>query len=521
MIKEKYGKVSDLFAKLQDGIVILYTFSIFFLFPLYTHNAYYDISIRKYRFIVEATIGFGVCYLICYLLKLKKPKLSHWKWWDLFYLAFLIFGGISVACSEYGQEAFTGEMGRRNGLFIYLIYAWILLMIVSNETVHKISLYFLEASGIVAGSIGILNHYGLDPLHFFWDLAEVQKDYFSSTFGHIDTFGTYVGMLFVLSSVLFVKCSGVWEGIFHGITAGVSLFAIITNSTDGAFLAFFLMLGAGWMVIQKKSEALRYFLVVMFFGLEAALAGILNQQIAGTKLVNGFCLWFTTTKVSWIMGGIAAVLCGLLAITIWLKWKLEKIGKIFKWIFLCVLIAGILGVLGLFILSNCSPDIIETYFGETSAKEIILGTFQITETWGNNRGYIWMKTWEYYKELPLFGKLFGTGPDTSYQIFQQICTESFLTDYNLYFDNAHNEYLQMLLTHGILGAASYFGWIGCSIIQCLQSAKKNAIFYGIGFAVIAYMGMAVIGINNISVMGITFLLICLGKGRCQTYCEKV
>ncbi|MGN0353235.1 MAG: O-antigen ligase family protein [Roseburia sp.] len=521
MKKEKYEKVSDFFAGLQDKIVILYTFSIFFLFPLYTHNAYYDISISKYRFMVNATIGFGVCYLICYLLKFKKQELSHWKWWDLLYVLFLIFGGVSVACSEYGQEAFTGEMGRRNGLFIYLIYALVLLMVVSNEKVHKFSLYFLEASGIVAGSIGILNHYGLDPLHFLWDLAEVQKDYFTSTFGHIDTFGTYVGMLFVLSSVLFLKCDAVWEGIFHAITAIISLFAILTNSTDGSFLAIFLFLGAGWLFIQKKSEALRYFLVVMLFGLEAGLAGILNQRTAGTKLVNGFCLWFTTTKLSWIIGGIAAVLCGLLAFATYRKWKLEKAGKVLKWILLFGFIVGILGILVFFILANYYPAILEKWFGKTQEEEILLEIFQITETWGNNRGYIWIKTWDYFQELPLFGKLFGTGPDTSYQIFQQICTESFLTDYNLYFDNAHNEYLQMLLTHGILGTASYFGWIGCSIIQCFQNAKKSVIFYGIGFAILAYMGMAAIGINNISVMGIVFLLICLGKGRCQTYCEKV
>ena len=90
-------------------------------------------------------------------------------------------------------------------------------------------------------------------------------------------------------------------------------------------------------------------------------------------------------------------------------------------------------------------------------------------------------------------------------------------DLEYYFDNAHNEYLQLLLTHGIIGLGAYVGWIFLSIRKCMQKGKEDAEFTAIAFAIFAYMTMALVGIQMITCMGIVVVL--LGFGRCESTLE--
>ena len=66
---------------------------------------------------------------------------------------------------------------------------------------------------------------------------------------------------------------------------------------------------------------------------------------------------------------------------------------------------------------------------------------------------------EAYGKFPLKHKLFGYGPDT----FGILTTDRFFGDMinatGLIFDNAHNEYLQFLLTIGPIGLIAY--WVPC------------------------------------------------------------
>ena len=70
--------------------------------------------------------------------------------------------------------------------------------------------------------------------------------------------------------------------------------------------------------------------------------------------------------------------------------------------------------------------------------------------WGSGRGTIWKQMAYVYGELPVRRKLLGAGEESIAALMQQYLPDVVAKDTTL-LDNAHNEYLQYLLTHGLLG----------------------------------------------------------------------
>ena len=534
--KEKLSKagekVTQIFSWIQDKAVFFYTILILCVLPLYTRQGYFALTLAKFQFMEYATLLFGgiflVCNLTCKVINRKKIFFAKWNAVDCLALLFLLAGGISVRFSEYGMDAFTGECGRRNGLLIYLIYALAIFLIVENGKLYRWSLYAMEFAAIFICGIGILNHFGADPLHFFWDLVEEQQTYFSSTIGHIDVFGVYAGMMFAYAATGFLLAKKRQEKTLHIITSVVAMCAVLTNSADGAFLGVIVFFLFGWILIQNVRMFLEYNgLLVAFFAMSLMMR-VLQKQIGEAKPVDGISQIMLEGKIAGI--GLAVTLGAALLVVLGAilygmgtrqrqspkredrkqkRTQLKRVLRIGKRILEVLLVLVLLLIAMMFVVVNSNKGAIQA--------SSLLEKLHITREWGNYRGYIWLKTVDYYNGLPLFQKLFGTGPDTTYQIYQQICTESFLTDYGSYFDNAHNEYLQLLLTHGIIGLGAYVGWIFLSIRECMQKGKENAKFTAIAFAIFAYMAMALVGIQMITCMGIVVVL--LGFGRCESTLE--
>lgn len=547
--REAAKKTAQIFSWVQDKVVFVYVILILCGLPFYTKQGYFALTLAKFRFMEYVTIIFGGIFLVCNvisnLINRKKIFFSKWHYGDCLALLFLLAGGISVQFSEYRMQAFTGEIGRRNGLLIYLIYALALFMIVENGKLYRWSLYAMEGMALVICGIGISNHFGADPLHFFWDLVEEQQNYFSSTIGHIDVFGVYAGMMFAFAATSFLLAKKWQEKMLHIITSVVTMCAVLTNSADGAFIGVIVFFLAGWMLIQNVRMFLEYDVLLFAFFVSARCMQILQIRIGGAKPVDGISKWLMFSNVT--RAGLIIVLA-VMILTVCIaifhgmytgrhtlgkeigsqhrtqsrenrnqhrtqgrenrkqqRVRLKKglhIGKRMLEVLLALLL---LLVMTMFVVVNSNKGM-----ADTSA---FLEKLRITREWGNYRGYIWLKTVDYFNGLPLFTKLFGTGPDTTYPIYQQICTESFLTDYGSYFDNAHNEYLQLLLTHGIIGVVSYVGWFLFSIVTYLKKGKEDSTFTAIAFAIFAYMAMAVVGIQMITCMGIVIVL--LGLGRCE------
>jgi len=115
--------------------------------------------------------------------------------------------------------------------------------------------------------------------------------------------------------------------------------------------------------------------------------------------------------------------------------------------------------------------------------------------WGTNRGFAWRKAIENYSKFPLMRKILGYGPETfGILSFFHDLQESAMFSGEL-FDNAHNEYLQFLITIGPIATGAYTLFLALSVRDMLN-CHCSPYIVGMGFAVAGYAVQALVNINQ-------------------------
>ena len=159
-------------------------------------------------------------------------------------------------------------------------------------------------------------------------------------------------------------------------------------------------------------------------------------------------------------------------------------------------------------------SIILSYFGKTTitgdiikftreTSEIVKGNFD--DSYGTDRIYIWKNT---INVVPKY-LVHGVGIDNFYYAFGE---EPLFTKYKtflIYYDKAHNEYLQKLVCEGMFSCITYIGML---LVVFIASCKK--IFKGNNYITIglflAFVGYSIQAFFNISVIEVAplFLIVC-------------
>ena len=499
--------------KIANGYLIL----MLAVFPLFVHDYYYDLTITKYRFVSNVTI---VCALAMLLLTGKKQealdakgkkKLLHpespksifrgqfLRKEMVCYIAFLFFGILSTVFSEHKKEAFFGNAGRFNGLLIYLVYGVAFCMLLSVGKIKEEVFYVFEAAGWLICWLGIINHYMMDPFGFFDNVKE--GDFFYSTLGNNNVYGEYLLLLLVISAVLFCFCNQRGLRIFHGVTYVLAVFAMYTDGSDGAYLGVAAFLVFFVFALREKKEKLRYLRLLAYAILFMQL---FRWLIPLHQKTNSKTVLYVNTHPALLPGAMVIVACLYLFLTVLpeekRKWLEETLHT--KVIYALLLVLGPVAAGVFFVAVNRGSIAISEY-------NPLVTMLVYNDNWGTGRGQIWRVAWESFLQLPFGKKLIGVGPDTLrylYEALGQRSGESII-------DNAHNVYLQMLLTHGLLGLLSWLSFLLLSLHTCLKKARREKTYYAIAFAVLSYYVAAVVGINLINTSAIVMIL--LGMGLCD------
>jgi len=111
---------------------------------------------------------------------------------------------------------------------------------------------------------------------------------------------------------------------------------------------------------------------------------------------------------------------------------------------------------------------------ELPSEGELVEEISITAT-GANRLIVWEGTINAIKQKPIF----GFGLETFYANFLEFrpVEMNYTTEWDAYFDRAHNEYLQFFATIGILGGLSFLLLIGSLGVFTLRIIKKKNIDY--------------------------------------------
>lgn len=457
---------------LKEYAVNVYLFVMLLIFPLFFRNNYIDI-LRAKKALYLCT---AACFLLLMLLlegigviekhrSAKAQEVYQRKsMFPLFLCISMTAWLIGVAGSGNPSDAFWGETGRYLGTVVFLLGSITLLLVAKYVRWNQMLTWsFLLGATLVFLQI-VLNEWGIDVLHMNANLREDMQGYFISTMGSLNFNSSYLCMVIPVGMVMFVMCRERTSAIVYGSFLFLGFLAAVFCRSDGVFLgiaaAFLVLL---WYVLQHKEKSGRLEELLLICILALGMTSLLYHVFGK----NAYPLDGVATLLVDVRG-LAAELVLLLIVYLCfhkLKEKKKKEEGIFT--FRVVVLTGMLLLGALFVAANTARTV-----------PAWLQPFVIDDNWGNHRGYIWRRAWRIFSELSVREKLFGCGTNCFSYVVREAYGEEMRMLFQAEFVDAHSEYLQMLLTTGIVGVVGYFGMIGYTLIKSIKvcRADENALF---------------------------------------------
>lgn len=530
-------KVDSGSGRLMTGITSAFLLYMLVIYPLALHDHYFDITYTKYTVFKVGVILFAVIWAMGLVIvltginaggmkgrhaggnakvgtmdKLKAVICDGVYGTDICMVLFFISGVMSFIMAEDKKNAFTGAQGRYCGLaFMILIFIMYIIVSAKVSNMEKmwslISMVFVLVSSVTF-IIAILQNIGFDPFKLLDGINRKQRNIYVSTFGNIDIFGSFICIALPLFMGLYVTEKSNIKRIVYGIGVFAGFMAFIPANADVVFA------GVGAAVITVLFATVymervdRLFELVML-GSGGYLGMVLLRMLVGTNgaKITGFNRLAEHPALLVII--FAVVLFIRLIIQVYInKNKTEvyinkqKNGTGIKLIIALavVLISGIAVII----------------YGRKNN----LAMFDFNDKWGSYRGYIWRRVTGLYGELPFVQKIFGHGNESIRSLMDDRFYDEMLQVTGTVYDNAHNEYLQYLVTQGLLGMLSYVGVVVAAAIAGVKKIKKSPYILGLLLAVVSYGVQAIFNVNQCITTPYMFLMTAMLIGTCRRASEE-
>ena len=160
---------------------------------------------------------------------------------DIAMLLFLIACTVSCAMQGFSESVLNGTSGRNLGLWLMLCLGGAYYVIAFGQIDGRLLTGAMLICATLCAGLGVLNGAGIDPLGFYQGIKKGQETIFFSTIGNFDFFGTYLVMLFGVSSgILLFTNRAIWLALAWGCTIILAL-GMIVSRTDCAFAGMFLV----------------------------------------------------------------------------------------------------------------------------------------------------------------------------------------------------------------------------------------------------------------------------------------
>lgn len=535
VVLEKENTLAVTAGKIYSGIVTVFLFIALMVFPLYYDNYYFNILKAKYIFYYVSVLSmlfvFLVITLIFAFIDQKEyggsnrrrilaglaPK-QFWKtstWVDKTLIAFFAFALISTLQSDYRYEAFWGNEGRFSGLFLIFLYTSSVFLI---GKFGKIKKWYMEAfliSGAAVCMLGILDYFKIDLLGFKTFMKESDKVIFTSTLGNINTYTAFVALVVGASAGLFVSEKNPFRAFFHYVLLLVAFFAIVTGQSDNAYLAIGVLFALLPLVLFVSRKGIRrYVMTLAGFMTVLKLIADINVQMPDEVIgLSGvFQLLTEYDKLLYIVIALWCVVIGLYLSEYFRSKKMlkaDQTDRVGNW--LRILWGGLL----LVVIGTVIYVLYDANFGGNADKYGAVSQYVIfNDSWGTNRGYCWRIGWESYMALPLHHKLFGFGPDT-FGILTWPYREEALLNYGVFFESAHNEYFQYLVTMGPFALLAYLAFLGSACKRMLKKMAACPWVLAPLAAAVCYGAQALVNINLPIATPVMWTLLAVGVAVCR------
>lgn len=539
MSKQKKSGNTQHFDRITSTLMTIYVLFYLCIFPLATHDKYFDILDFRFKLYWIPTLIYGILFLVLGILYLIADKRENGgalnaklkenlKWnvlktkltkTDICFIALIFIMTLSVLFADYQYEALWGSHGRFNGLVLWLMFFIAYWLVTRFYHFKKWHLYAYLIAACLPEIWGITDFFLLDLLHFHTGAAAEYIYTFVSSVGNINTYTNMVALHFGAAITLFVLSDCKWEKLLTLAAVVISSFAIVMGISDNGLLAagaiFAFLPFVAW---TSRQNVARFFVTFSIFATSVLVTAYLTTQHATIAVADGGSVLVTIGKTKAFMLLTAALwLLTIVIAAIFHRRKTDeqevKTARAARRIWLALLIVAVVAVIAVLVDANSGRhlEIWEAY------KNVLI----FSDTWGTGRGINWRFAWEFFTQKSSFlDKLIGNGPDTYYIItmdnFKHLMKDA---GYGI-FDSAHNEYLECLVTIGVLGTIAYIGMLATSLCQMLKN-RENVYSLAYGFAILAYAVQAVVNIAIPITTPIFMILLYVGINSSRlSNCEK-
>lgn len=412
---------------------------------------------------------------------------------DIALIAYMIVALISAIFSEYQHTAFLGLPARNEGYLMQLLYVSMFFMI-SRTYINKLELKIFAVASIIVALLGILQVNGYYVGRITYDITTQGTSYLT-TLGNIDIVSTYLVTPIMLFTVLYCQSKEKFWRLLYFASAGICFYFSILIGVRSGYVGMAVAIGFMFPFIAKdRLSASRIFQIASLF-----LALIyLEDQISkiGTRNFILFDKPFSNLVFLGVIG------CILVSALIFFVGKFIKLNKKFIWplvYFTLVGIAIIVVIKKIMVMPEPTGSPIKLILYEFG--QILNGNIQ--DDFGSSRIYSWRVIFDFFKEKPILGH----GPDTVFDLWMRKEYIYSMEKYKVYFDKAHNDYLQVLVTTGILGLLSYLTFQFSLLIRSFKKFDQPLVialatasicfcaqaFFNIGVPIVSPYGWIIFG----------------------------
>lgn len=493
-MREEIKKKQECRRAAQGHILEAYTVLLLAVFPFYNSDHYFSLLSDRAGFFQAATWAMAAALLaeeVPHRIRIREgARRCGIRGWIrrippeyAFLAAFLLVSVVSTLLSDHRAEAWTGEAGRLQGLFMWLAYGTAFFCISRYFCPGKRHIWLFLASGAIAALWGICDYMGPGLSWWLADVKESQKHMFTSSIGNINTYTAFLAIGFSLSGAyaVFRDMRGTWAEQDSAVLLAVFFLfsvALATGRSDNAVIGiatFFLALPAG---IRDTRQALRYLGLLAVFLAAFPAAALLSAHTVNPylEIPDGILL------KAGIRGGVTFFIPSAAAFCLS---RGEKPLCRFRQVWPALLaVSGVFFILVL-LDANLFPDT-----GRYGAARAYL---EFNDDWGTYRGLCWRLAHESYGEFPFIKKLIGSGPETFGIIMKQEHYQEMIQGCGQMFDSPHNEFIQYLFCTGILGAACYYAFLASCLWKGIHgdAVKKAAAIAAIAYTAVSFVNISV------------------------------
>lgn len=433
--------------KFREESVKIFLALMFTFFPLYYTDNYYNILHDKRNvfvlmglllaavIIISLLIGMGIDISKKNLQIKIKQEMKSFCLLDGIVMAFAAAAMVSTCHSGYLEEAFSGSIAWDVGGGVILLGTAV-YFIVSRWFSGKADIWvYVYLGSLAVVAIGAIDRLGYDFL-VMHDEIPLQYEIFISTIGNVSFWAAWLSMLvpfFVLAPV-FTKSRVKRGGIYLFLL--VSYFTLYTTLTNTSYMG----IGIGMLFVVYFSlcdvKRIKNLAVNAILFMLAGMAADVFWKFEFTPRkvdTDSISQLLLEHKLYFAVGALGLLLFGLCLL--WDEMKEENrqklnfaVEKILSKIWIGMIVALVIGII--------------CYMVNDYSLEMI-----------HYRGSIWYFAFQGFLDGSIWEKILGVGPGLlDYVTRPQIENASFHVVWDYYYNTAHCDVLEYLVTMGVIGA---------------------------------------------------------------------